>query len=104
MNWIPTDRDSDYLCSVFKTLEISDEASAVMKAAFSDKRSLARPHNIAYITIAENSIHDTVQGNKFLEGIQSETFQIVLDCGIEPELTKWQYRVYPTKKKLLPKT
>jgi hypothetical protein len=102
MNWIPVDRTSEYLCNVFKVLNITEEASVVMKAAFSDKRSLARPHNIAYITIAANSIIDSKQGNLFLQGIQSEKYQIILDCGHEPQLSKWQYRVYPTKKKLLP--
>jgi len=106
MNWIPVDRSPEYLCQIFKNLRITNEASVVMKAAFVEKRAgsrpVSRPHNIAYITIAANSIIDSVQGNMFLEAISSEKYQVILDCGDEPALSNWQYRVYPTKKKLLP--
>ena len=116
MNWIPTDRSSGYLSSVFQSLRITDYATVVMKNAFDRKNNnmqpqttstyqytkRERPHNIAYITIPANSILDTDQGRMFLDGIRSENYQIILDCGHETNLTPWQYRAYPLKKKLHP--
>ena len=116
MNWIPTDRSSGYLSSVFQSLRITDYATVVMKNAFDRKNNnmqpqttstyqytkRERPHNIAYITIPANSILDTDQGRMFLDGIKSENYQIILDCGHETNLTPWQYRAYPLKKKLHP--
>lgn len=108
MNWIPVDRSPEYLSEIFKNLRITNDASFVLKTAY-DKRASAgsrpvsRPHNIGYITIPANSIIDSVQGKAFLEAIQSAKYQVILDCGEEPaELSNWEYRVYPTKKKLLP--
>ena len=109
MNWIPMDRTSGYMSSVFRNLRISDLASVAMNKAFDRKSSTQPqlyprkerpPHNIAYITIPANSILDTEQGKMFLKGIQSEEYQIILDCGDEAGLTPWQYRAYPVKKKL----
>jgi len=108
MNWIPIDRSSDYIGNVFKTLRITNDASILMKSAFDRKMGSShlskrdRPHNIAYITIPADSIINSIQGEMFIKGIQSEQYQIILDCGDELHLSKWQYRVYPTKKKLLP--
>ena len=102
MNWIPLDRTSEYICKIFKILRITNEASVNMRNAFIERRNVSRPHNMAYITIPANSIIDSTQGKMFLDGIQSENYQIVLDCGNEHLLSSWQYRVYPIKKKLLP--
>jgi hypothetical protein len=108
MNWIPVDRDPDYISKIFKTLHITKDATVVLKTAF-DKRAavgsrpVSRPHYIGYITIPANSIIDSVQGITFLDAIQSSKYQVILDCGDEPaQLSNWEYRVYPTKKKLLP--
>lgn len=105
MNWIPMDRDAGYMRSVFKSLMISDNADVVMKEANVSSSPFAKskpPHNIAYITIPRNSIFDTPQGIMFKEGILSNKYQIVLDCGMEYPKTEWEYRVYPTKSKLVP--
>ena len=108
MNWIPVDRDPDYISKIFKTLHITNEATIVLKTAYDKRaavgsRSVSRPHYIGYITIPANSIIDSVQGITFLDAIQSSKYQVVLDIGEEPpHLSNWEYRVYPTKRKLLP--
>lgn len=108
MNWIPVDRDPDYISKIFKTLHITNEATIVLKTAYDKRaavgsRSDSRPHYIGYITIPANSIIDSVQGKAFLDAIQSSKYQVVLDIGEEPpHLSNWEYRVYPTKRKLLP--
>ena len=106
MNWIPMDRDTDYMRSVFKSLMISNNADIVMKEAnvttSSPFAKAKPPHYIAYITIPRNSILDTPQGIMFKDGILSNKYQIVLDCGKEYPKTEWEYRVYPTKSKLVP--
>lgn len=102
MNWIPVDRDADYISKIFKTLHITNDATVVLKEAVAS-RPVSRLHYIGYITIPANSIIDSEQGKTFLEAIQSSKYQVVLDIGEEPaELSSWEYRVYPTKKKLLP--